>query len=159
MEAIRSLISLGLMHVYNELDREVAELAGLRYERKEPGQGARRHGSNRGSVRVGGSKHPIRVPRVRDEQGEVPLESYRRFHAQDGRVDDMLFRRVLLGISSRNYEAAAEQVPGAIGLSKSTVSRTFIEQSAKKLKAMQERDLSGEQYVAVILGVLSNLVF
>ena len=86
-----------------------------------------------------------------EEQREVPLDSYRLFHAQDGERDELMFRRVLLGISSRNYEAAAEAVPGAIGMSRSTISRTFIEQSAEKLKALQERDLSQEDYVAVIL--------
>jgi len=151
VELIRALIPLGLAHIYQELDREVVELAGARYERKESGKSALRHGYNRGSVRLGGSKHPVRVPRVRDEQREVPLESYRLFHAQDGERDELMFRRVLLGISSRNYEAAAEAVPGAIGLSHSTISRTFIEQSAEKLKALQERDLSQEDYVAVIL--------
>ena len=41
-----------------------------------------------------------------------------------------LLKRVLYGISCRNYEAAAEAVPGAIGLSSSTVSRKFVEGSA-----------------------------
>ena len=40
-------------------------------------------------------------------------------------VNDRLLTRVLYGISCRNYAAAAEAIPGAIGLSGSTVSRTF----------------------------------
>ena len=32
-------------------------------------------------------------------------------------VNDLLLKRVLYGISCRNYEAAAETIPGAIGLS------------------------------------------
>lgn len=151
LEMIRALIPLGLSHIERELQREVEELAGVRYARKAPEQGARRHGHNRGSVRLGGQRHAIRVPRVRDEGGEVALESYQTFHNQDGRGDDTLFRRVLLGISTRNYEAAAESVAGAIGLSSSTVSRQFIQESAKKLKVLQERDLSEDDYVTVIL--------
>ena len=50
----------------------------------------------------------------------------------------------------RNYAAAAEVIPGAIGLSGSTVSRGFIEASAVKLRELQERDLSGEDVVAVV---------
>ena len=46
---------------------------------------------------------------------------------------------------------AAEVIPGAIGLSGSTVSRGFIEASAVKLRELQERDLSGEDVVAVVL--------
>ncbi len=41
--------------------------------------------------------------------------------------------------------------PGAIGLSSSTVSRGFVEASAAKLREMQERDLSGEDVVAMVL--------
>ena len=48
--------------------------------------------------------------------------------------------RVLYGISCRNA-AAAEAIPGAIGLSGSTVSRAFIQASATKLRELQERDL------------------
>jgi hypothetical protein len=66
-------------------------------------------------------------------------------------MDDVLLHRVLYGISCRNYEAAAEAIPGAIGLSSSTVSRRFVEASAQKLKALQERDLSEEDVVAIFL--------
>ena len=41
--------------------------------------------------------------------------------------------------------------PGAIGLSGSTVSRAFIQASATKLRELQERDLSGEDVVALVL--------
>jgi transposase-like protein len=66
-------------------------------------------------------------------------------------VNDLLLKRVLFGISCRNYEAAAEVVPGAIGLSSSTVSRGFVQASAAKLRELQERDLSGEDVVALFL--------
>jgi hypothetical protein len=52
-------------------------------------------------------------------------------------LNDQVFRQVLYGISCRNYEQAAEQVPGAIGLSSSTVSRKFVEASARKLRELQ----------------------
>ena len=80
---------------------------------------------------------------------EIALRSYEALHG-DRAVNDLLLRRVLYGISCRNYEAAAEAIPGAIGLSGSTVSRGFIEASAAKLRELQERDLSGEDVVAVV---------
>ena len=58
---------------------------------------------------------------------------------------------MLYGISCRNYAAAAEAIPGAIGLSGSTVSRTFIQASAAKLHEFHERDLSNENVVAIVL--------
>ena len=75
-------------------------------------------------------------------------ESFSRCHFHIG--PDIL-KRVLYGISCRNYEAAAESVPGAIGLSSSTVSRSFIQASAATLRAFQERDLAGEDVVALFL--------
>ena len=69
----------------------------------------------------------------------------------EGAVNDRLLTRVLYGISCRNYAAAAEAIPGAIGLSGSTVSRTFIQASAAKLHEFHERDLSNENVVAIVL--------
>jgi len=151
VELIRSLVPLGLMHVEELLDEEVVALAGSRYERKAESVRGRRHGSNPGSVRMAGQRVPIRVPRVRSGRGgEIPLRSYEAL-SRGGDTDDLLLRRVLYGISCRNYEAAAEMIPGAIGLSSSTVSRKFIQASSKHLKQLQERDLSGEDVVAVFL--------
>ena len=151
VELIRSLVPLGLMHVEEELDREVTALAGERYARKAATLTGRRHGSNPGTVRVAGQRVAIRVPRVRGVAGpEMPLRTYAALHG-DGEVNDRLLTRVLYGISCRNYEAAAEAIPGAIGLSGSTVSRSFIEASAAKLQELQDRDLAGEDVVAVVL--------
>lgn len=151
VEAIRALVPLGLLHVKELLDQEVTALAGERYARKAASTGGRRHGSNPGTVGLGGQRVPIRVPRVRNVSGsEIPLRSYDALSG-DREVDDVLLKRVLYGISCRNYEAAAESIPGAIGLSSSTVSRGFIEASAAQLQALQERDLSSEDVVAVCL--------
>ena len=151
VEMIRALVPLGLMHVQELLDDEVTELAGARHARKESLVRGRRHGSNPGTVRLAGQRVPLRVPRVRSVAGgEIPLRSYEAARA-DGQVNDVLLKRVLYGISCRNYEAAAESVPGAIGLSSSTVSRHFIQASAATLREFQERDLSGEDVVALFL--------
>ena len=151
VELIRSLVPLGLMHVEELLDAEVTALAGGHYARKDASVGGRRHGSNPGTVGLAGQRVPIRVPRIRHVAGsEIPLRSYEALHG-DRAVNDVLLKRVLYGISCRNYEAAAEAIPGAIGLSGSTVSRGFIQASAAKLRELQERDLSGEDVVAVVL--------
>ena len=133
------------------LDDEVKELAGERYARKDELERGRRHGTNPGTVGLAGQRVPIRVPRVRSqERVEIPLRSYEALN-DGGEVNDLLLKRVLYGISCRNYEAAAEAIPGAIGLSSSTVSRGFVQASAAKLREMQERDLSGEDVVALFL--------
>ena len=151
VEMIRALVPLGLMHVEELLDEEVKALAGERYARKEARFRGRRHGSNPGTVGLGGQRVPVRVPRVRSVAGgEIPLRTYDEL-SPGGAVNELLLRRVLYGISCRNYESAAEAIPGAIGLSSSTVSRGFVQASGAKLREMQERDLSGEDVVVIFL--------
>jgi transposase-like protein len=151
IELIRQLIPLGLAEVGRMLEEEVGQLAGARHERKRADESLYRHGSNPGSVRLGGQRHPVQVPRVRGAAGEVRLSSYEQLHGSAGQVDERLFKKVLLGISCRDYEAAVEAVPGAIGLSKSTVSREFKKATSTKLKAFQERDLRGLDVAAIFL--------
>jgi transposase-like protein len=151
IELIQALIPVALAEVARALGEEVEHLAGSCHARKGEGEHYYRHGSNPGSVRLGGQRHPVRVPRVRGPEGEVRLESYDRLHGSSGTVDEGLFRKVLLGISCRDYEAAVEAVPGAIGLSKSTVSREFKKATVQQLKAFQERDLSQYDVVSVCL--------
>ena len=151
VELIRSLVPLGLMHIEEWLDEEVTALAGERDARKAPSVGGRRHGSNPGTVGLAGQRVPIRVPRIRHvTESEIPRRSYEALHG-DRAVNDLWLRRVLYGISCRNDAAAAEAIPRAIGLSGSTVSRAFIQASATKLRELQERDLSGEDVVALVL--------
>ena len=150
LELIRQLVPMGLMQVYEELDREVVRLAGERHSRKPAERKHYRHGTNPGTVRFLGQRVPIAVPRVRGPEWEVRLASYDDLH-RGGELNELLFRRVLYGISSRNYERAAEEIPGAIGLSSSTVSREFIEVSAATLREFQERDLSGVGFVVLFL--------
>ncbi len=150
IEAIRSLVRIGLMQVHEELDREVIELAGERYARKGNEREYRRHRTNPGTVKLAGQRVGIEVPRVRGSAGEVRLSSYQQLH-QGGELDETMFRRFLYGISCRDYEAASEAVPGAIGLSSSTVSRRFQEASGKRLKELMERDLTEVDVVALFV--------
>jgi transposase-like protein len=151
MECIQALIPLGLMRIQELLEDEVCALAGARYERKASRLPGYRHGSNPGSVRLAGQRHPFKIPRVQHVAGgEIPLESLAHLRGT-GQLDEVLLKRVLYGISCRNYEAAAAAVPGAIGLSSSTVSRRFTHASAKQLKGLQERDLSELDILAIFL--------
>lgn len=151
VELIRDLSYLQLREIRRELDAEVRALAGERYARTGREKQAWRHGSNPGSVRLGGRWFPVRVPRVRTQTGELALESYRALREEEPQLNEQLLKQVLYGISCRDYEGAARQVPGALGLSKSSVSRTFVQESARALRSFQERDLSGEDYVALFI--------
>jgi putative transposase len=149
---IQALIPIGLKAVEDALRSEVTELAGARYARDDAHPGVVRWGRQRGSIYLADQKVAITVPRVRDRLGggERPLETYRQL--QTPRSQDVgLFRRVLGGISCREYEAAAEAVPEAFGLARSSVSRRFIRASARELQRLQERRLDDAEWLVLIL--------
>ncbi len=153
VEMIRSLIPLGLMAISDVLEQELEVLTGRRYSREDGEEGYVRYGNNPGSVYLGGQKVPFKVPRVRNQlrNEEVSLESYQAFHDNRNEINEVLLQRVFQGLSCRNYEAAAESIPGTFGLSSSTVSRQFIQASATKLKEFNERDLSGHDIIAMFV--------
>ncbi len=149
---IQALIPIGLQAVQDLLETEVRELAGARHQRTGRQPGCVRWGRQRGSIYLADQKLPLRHTRVRDRQRnqEVRLRSYHTLQTPR-QADAGLFRKVLLGLSCRDYAAAAEAVPSAFGLSASTVSRRFIQASAKQLQALQERDLGAYDVVALVL--------
>jgi len=140
------------MAVCEQLKEEVEELAGERYSRNGGKPGHCRWGSQPGSVYLSDQKVGISVPRVRDvaKKEEVRLESYRLLQ-EPRNADEGVLRRIVLGLSCRNYEACAESVPEAFGMSPSTISRRFIKVSARKLKDLMERDLSPYDFIALFI--------
>ena len=149
---IQELIPLGLRAVGEALQQEVQALAGPRYAREDGVPALVRWGQQRGSIYLADQKVPMAVPRVRDRQAgrEVRLPSYAAL--QVPRAQDLgLFRRVLSGISCRDYAAAAEAVPAAFGLAKTSVSRRFIRASARDLARLQERSLADQRWLALVL--------
>ena len=149
---IQALIPLGLRAVEEALVAEVTALAGRRYARDDAHPEVARWGSQAGSIYLADQKLSIPVPRVRDRRvgREVPLTTYAAL--QTPRAQDVgLFRRVLGGISCREYEAAAEAVPEAFGLARSSVSRRFVRASARALRRLQERRLDDAEWLVLVL--------
>lgn len=58
---------------------------------------------------------------------------------------------MLHGLSCRRYEACADAVPAAFGVSPSSVSRRFVRASARALQELGERRLEGEEIVVLFL--------
>ena len=126
------------------------EVAGARYTRTHPN--FKRWGCNEGSVFLGDQKVSVRVPRVRDVLNgkEIPFSSYQGFQ-NPGSIDEVIFKRLINGISTRKYEKAALEIPATFGIKKSSISRKFIRASARKLKECLERDLSGYDIVSIFI--------
>ena len=149
---IQALIPLGLIAVEQALLQEVTALAGPRYAHGDTHPERVRWGAQPGSIYLADQKLPLQVPRVRDRATghDLPLTTYAHFQAPRA-LDVGLFRRVLGGLSCREYEAAAEAVPAAFGLAKSSVSDRFIRASARELRRLQERRLDDREWLVLLL--------
>jgi hypothetical protein len=149
-------VGAGLQVMAAMMAADVEALCGPR-GRHDPDRTATRHGSEAGSVTLGGRRLPVRRPRVRasDGSGELPVASYETFSGTE-----MLGRRameaMLAGLSSRRYgvglEPVGEQITTEAGsMSKSAVSRRFVQATEAALAGLMSADLSGLDLVAFMV--------
>jgi putative transposase len=146
---IQELIPLGLKAIGEELQREVQELAGKRYQRRDE---ISRWGSQPGSVYLRDQKLPIMVPRVRNTNTnqEIRLQGYEKLQQPfDG--DRQTFLKLLNGISTHKYRQSAELIPEVFGISASNVSKRFRYKSAQRLQELQTRSLAEHDFAAIFV--------
>jgi len=67
------------------------------------------------------------------------------------RVLAPLMKKMVLGISSRNYEEVVEGFVKGYGIKKSSVSRHFVKATAQQMREFMERDLTGLEPVAIFI--------
>lgn len=135
------------------LEEEVKEKAGERYNREEPSSGRYScWGSNPGSIRVGEEKVKIKVPRIHDNQSLVTEspESYQKLRSIE-LPSEALMKKIILGLSQQDYQEVVKMGIESFGLSQSTVSKAFIEESTKALKEFEKRDLGLYDFIALVL--------
>src|SRR3954464_4531063 len=124
-------VGTGLQVMQQLMEADVAAVCGPR-GRHDPARVATRHGTEQGSVTLGGRRVPITRPRVRatDGSGEVPVPAYELFSSTE-LLGRMAVERMLAGGSTRRYPIALEPVgqgveEDASATSKSAVSRKFV---------------------------------
>ena len=122
------------------MDNEVRQLAGEHYQRRQAEQ-PYRWGREQGFLVVDGQKVPIQRPRLRSDDGhEQSLGSYALFRRSEP-LDDAVWDKLMLGLSTRNYSKAVREFAAAYGIEKSAVSEHFVRTSREKLRELLERPL------------------
>jgi transposase-like protein len=140
-------VAAGMAVMQAMFDAEIAAACGPK-GRHDPDRAAVRHGSENGSVVLGGRRVPVTRPRARTTDGhEVPLSAYRLFAAED-QLTAVVMERMLAGLATRRHPAAAEPVgaevqASASATSRSAVSRRFVAQTKTALAELLARDLTG----------------
>ena len=117
------------------------ELAGAK-QRGRDGGPVLWHGAQRGVVALAKRQLRVQRPRLRDKNGrEVNVPAYERLR-DDANVGARVRDILVAGVSTRRYAAVLPEAAGTVGVSKSSVSRRFIEASAAQLAALNERSLA-----------------
>jgi len=134
----------------NELmEEEIEEKCGDKYERNKSYS---RWSSNPGSIKVGEEKIPIEVPRYYDksENTKRNVEIYGELKEQESPSESMI-RSILLGLSQNDYGKVTKTISDSFGISQSTISRKFIEQSSQELEKYEKRDLGKYDFIGLLL--------
>lgn len=145
---ISMLMPFAVKAFIEECEREVKMLCGGRYER---GSENSRWGTQKGSIILANQRIAIEKPRVRKKSGdEVQLQTYEDF--QDPRpLDQAVFTEGLKRVSQRDYQKGVSKIASSFGIRKSTVSKRWINATAKKLEDLQNRDLRPMDIRAVFI--------
>lgn len=149
-------VGAGLQVMNALMDADVTALAGPRGKHNRE-RVAVRHGSEAGSVTLGGRRVGIARPRVRaaDGTGELAVPAYEVFSSTE-MLGRMAMERMLAGLSTRRYGVGLEPVGQAVtesatATSKSAVSRKFVAMTETALAEMLAADLSTLDLVAFMV--------
>jgi len=149
-------VGTGLQVMAAMFDEDAERLCGPQ-GRHNPGRAGYRHGSEAGSVTLGGRRLPVTRPRVRAARGsgELHLPSYDLFSSTEI-LSQLAMEKMLAGLSSRRYPAGLEpagQVVGAqaASTSKSAVSRRFVAATETALAELMSRRLEDLDLVAFMV--------
>ncbi len=98
-------VAAGMAVMAAMFDAEIAEACGPKGKHNQH-RGAVRHGSEKGSVTLGGRRISVTRPRARTLDGrEVPLNSYAHFAAED-MLTQVVMERMLAGLATRRHARA-----------------------------------------------------
>jgi transposase-like protein len=148
-------VATGMSVMQAMFEAEVTAVAGPR-GKHDAARTAVRHGTEKGSVTLGGRRVPVTRPRARTVGGhEVPLQSYAQF-AGDDLLQQVVLERMLAGVATRRHARIAEPVGKGVSDSarstgRSAVSRQFVKQTETALAQLLARDLTGQDIKVLML--------
>jgi putative transposase len=149
-------VGAGLQMVQVLMDESVTALAGPR-GKHDPERVGVRHGTEAGSVVLGGRQVPVRRPRVRtpDNRSEVVVPAYELFSSTE-LLGELALERMMAKLSTRRYGAGLEPVGAAVeasarATSRSAVSRRFVAMTERALAELMDADLCELDLVALLI--------
>jgi transposase-like protein len=153
---------MGTATIQAILELDAQEKAGPPHRGKRddrPGA-LHRHGYQDGVVPMSDRQLRVRKPRVRTKGGrgekggeksrEVPLPAYEALR-NDPRAGRQIANLLFKGVSTRDYQTAIEGMAGTVGVSKSVVSREFVERTETAHDELMARRFEGVNILVILV--------
>ena len=129
------------------LQMSAQQLAGPKQQGKAADREVVYHGQRTGRVSLKERQLRVQKPRLRKrntlpgESAEVEVPAYQAMQ-KEGRLADRMLEIMMAGVSTRRHEEVLPEMAEQVGISKSQVSREFIEAGQRMLQSLAEKDLS-----------------
>ena len=139
--AIDELIDiLGRASMEAVLQLSARSVAGEKQQGR-PGKQIVWYGTQPGRVRLSERQVRVRKPRLRKKGqgrgGEMEIPAYEAIN-RNGELGSRMLEILMCNVSTRHYSRVIPQMADTVGVSKSSVSRQFIEQSGQQLEQLAE---------------------
>ena len=134
--AVDELIDvLGRASIEAVLQLSAAGMAGEKHQGRKGGD-IIWHGTQEGKVSLSDRKLRVKKPRLRRKgrEGEIPA-----YEAMNNGMGSRFLEILMHNVSTRNYRRVIPEMAESVGISKSSVSRQFIEESAQELERLAAR--------------------
>ncbi len=132
------------------LDLSARGVAGDPHQGKKTTTRVTRHGRQGGVVRLSDRTLRVSRPRLRGAHGEVAIPAYAALREHPGAGARMM-DTLLAGVSTRNYGKVIREMADTAGVSRSAVSREFVQQSEKALEQLLARRFDAVNILAIYL--------
>lgn len=154
----------------NQLAEEsISAFVGKKGSHQKPYDGQfSRYGFNPSSVQIGDSKVPIQAQRIKNNvtNDTFKPDIYDQLN-ENAAGEERIRLAMLSGLSTRDYDKVMDLTSEAFGMSKSSLSKRFIEQTTQALEEFQQRKFNehniiglqidgislGEQMMIICMGI------
>jgi transposase-like protein len=153
--AVEELIDVaGRATIEAILKLSAQEVAGPKHPGRKTSAEVGYHGQQKGVVCLCERKLRVRKPRLRRRTGgtgaEVELPAYAAMQ-NDSRLGRRMLEILMHGVSTRSYGKVLPAMADTVGVSKSSLSREFLEVSQEALRQLLERRFEGQDILVVYL--------
>ena len=142
-------LELGRIVAAGMLEDEVTQLCGAPHGRNPERQQAR-YGYDPGWISMGSQKVPIERPRVRSVKGrgEVRLHNYSSLQ-QSNQMAESVLRRMVRGVSVRDYAQVVDTARAGFGIKRSSISRAFKRSQTIKVRQFCQRRWDDTRFAVI----------